>query len=188
VGIISVVLGLYLIFFAYKIGEKVENSALTLAKAVRSGSWMIPFAALTMIFMIAGISYGFDSALHVVNNDFVLQIILFASGAIWLWTFACLSWFTGKFFNLWLSTSKIHYSYLVVSLSVFAIAFILQGALDSIMYFLGYRTLNDIFVFLEILTGFMLALFGGLLNTALRNQGQINASSTDAEKSIEPSN
>jgi putative membrane protein len=76
----------------------------------------------------------------------------------------------------------------VVSLSVFAIAFILQGALDSIMYFLGYRTLNDIFVFLEILTGFMLALFGGLLNTALRNQGQINASSTDAEKSIEPSN
>ncbi|MDD1743972.1 MAG: DUF373 family protein, partial [Methanomassiliicoccales archaeon] len=107
-GIISVVLGLYLIFYAYKIGEKVENSALGLARAVRSGSWMIPFAALTMIFLIAGVSYGFDAASRVVNNDFVLQAILFASGTIWLWTFAGLSWFTGKFFNLWLSTNKIH--------------------------------------------------------------------------------
>jgi putative membrane protein len=76
----------------------------------------------------------------------------------------------------------------VVTLSVFAIAFILQGALDSTMYFLGYRTFNEIFVFLEILAGFMLALFGGLLNTALRNQGQVNAIVQEAEKSIEPSN
>ena len=111
------------------VGERVENSALGLARAVRSGSWMIPFAALTMIFVIAGVSYGFDAASHVVNNDFVLQAILFASGTIWLWTFAGLSWFTGKFFNLWLSTNKIHYSYLVVTLSVFAIAFISRSSL-----------------------------------------------------------
>jgi len=188
VGIISIVLGLYLIFYAYKVGEKVENSALGLARAVRSGSWMIPFAALTMIFLIAGVSYGFDAASRVVNNDLVLQAILFASGTIWLWTFAGLSWFTGKFFNLWLSTNKIHYSYLVVTLSVFAIAFILQGALDATMYFLGYRTFNDIFVFFEILTGFMLALFGGLLNTALRNQDQMRAGQAEAEKPVESSN
>jgi putative membrane protein len=187
-GIISVVLGLYLIFYAYKIGEKVENSALNLARAVRSGSWMIPFAALTMILLVAGISYGVDAASHVVNNDFVLQVILFVSGTIWLWTFAGLTWSAGKFFNLWLSTSKIHYSYLVVTLSVFAIAFILQGALDSTMYFLGYRTFNEVFVFLEILAGFMLALFGGLLNAALRNQGQASTNVPEAEKPIESSN
>ena len=148
---------------------------------------MIPFAALTMILLIAGISYGFEAASNVINDDFVLQAILFASGTIWLWTFAGLTWSSGKFVNLWLSTSKVHYSYLVVTLSVIAIAFILQGALDATLYFLGYRAFNEIFVFFEILTGFMLALFGGLLNAALRNQNEMKGEQLEVEKSIEPS-
>jgi putative membrane protein len=71
-----------------------------------------------------------------------------------------------------LSTSKIHWSYIVFTLSVFAIGFISQGAIDATMYFLGYTTFNEGFLVLEILAGFLLAIFSGLLNSALRNLSQ----------------
>ena len=169
VGVIAIVLGLYLIFYAYKVGERVTSSINRAGRAIRSGSQMIPFAVLSVILAIAGITYGLDAAAAVDQSDITLQLILFVGSTLWLWLFAALSYATGKFINLYFSTSKVYKVYIVVTLTLFAIGFIIQGALDSAMYFLNYTHFAEGLIVVEILAGFLLAIFSGLLNSTLRS-------------------
>jgi putative membrane protein len=188
-GSIGIILGLYLIFYAYKVGEKVTRAVGRAGKAVRSGSQMIPFAALAGVFVLAGITYGIDAATSATNGDITLQVLLFISGSLWLWMFAAFSYATGKFVNLFFSTGKVHWSYIVVTLTVFAIGFIVQGAVDSAELFLGYRSFQDLLIVLEILTGFLLAVFGGVLNASMRVQAAQHAIEGDeAPEALETSN
>jgi len=170
-GFISVVLGIYLIFYSYHVGERISQGTKHVAKAIRSGSQMIPFAVLSVIFILAGIVYGLDAAESVPPQDLTLQVLMFLGAILWLWLFAAFSYAAGRFASLFLSTNKLHWSYIVLTLSMFAIGFISQGAIDATMYFLGYTVYNEGFLVLEILAGFLLAIFSGLLNSAMRNLG-----------------
>jgi putative membrane protein len=169
-GVIGILLGLYLIFYAYKVGERVSRSFKSAARAVRSGSLMIVFAALAAVFLLAGITNGIDAAASATNGDITLQLLLFISGALWFWMFAAFSYATGKFVSMFFATAKVYWTYIVVTLTVFAIGFIVQGAVDSAELFLGYNTFSDLLIVLEILTGFLLAVFGGVLNASMRVQ------------------
>jgi hypothetical protein len=71
---------------------------------------------------------------------------------------------------------------------VFAIGFISQGAIDATMYFLNYRHYNEAFIVLEIVTGFLLATFGGLLNFAMRAQSPQALAESESSEGVESSN
>jgi putative membrane protein len=171
-GTIALVLGIYLIFYAYRVGDRTRNWSIRAGRAVRSGSQMIPFAVLTVVFIIAGLAYGVDAALSDPDADIFLQIIVFVSANLWMWAFAIFCYETGRFLNHYLSKGKVYWTYLVLSVTVFAIAFILQGALDASEFFLGYRSYDEGIIILEMMTGFLLGVFGGLLNTSLRNMAK----------------
>jgi len=169
-GFLGVALGIYLIFYAYHVGERTANGAKRTVKAIRSGSQMIPFAVLTVIFLIAGLAAGMNAAGTVTDGDLTLQVLLFMGGTLWLWMLAVFSYAAGKFVNLYLADGKLHWTYIVTTLSVFAIGFITQGAIDATLFFLGYQDFEEVFLVLEILTGFLLAGFSGLLSSSLRAQ------------------
>ena len=169
-GFLGVALGFYLMFYAYHVGERTMTALSRTAKAVKSGSQMIPFTVLTMIFLIAGIAAGLNAAESATTDDLTLQALLFMGGTLWLWMFAAFCYAAGKFVNLFLADGKVHWTYIVTILSVFAIGFITQGAIDATMYFLGYHSYDELFLGLEILAGFLLAGFSGLLNSSLRTQ------------------
>jgi putative membrane protein len=169
-GFLGVALGIYLIFYAYHVGERTANGAKRTVRAIRSGSQMIPFAVLTVIFLIAGLAAGMNAAGTVTDGDLTLQVLLFMGGTLWLWMLAAFSYAAGKFVNLYLADGKLHWTYIVTTLSVFAIGFITQGAIDATLFFLGYQDFEEVFLVLEILTGFLLAGFSGLLSSSLRAQ------------------
>ncbi|MEM0449628.1 MAG: DUF373 family protein [Methanomassiliicoccales archaeon] len=178
-GFLGLALGIYLISYAYHVGERSINGAKKIARAIRSGSQMIPFAVLSFIFLIAGIAAGSNAANTAEDESLVLKSLLFLGGVLWLWAFAALSYAAGKFVNLFLSEGKMHWGYLVTTLSIFAIAFIIQGAIDSTMFFLGFQDFDEIFLMLEILAGFLLAGFSGLLGATLRAQSNQSMKNTN---------
>jgi len=183
VGSISLVLGLYLLVFAYKVVERSREFSRKAGRAVRSGSQMIPFAILSIVLILLGIVYGLDAAKADPQASLLIQTLLFVSGTLWAWVFALISYQTGCFVNHFLSQGKIYSSYLVVSVTVFAIGFIIQGALDASQFFLGYRSYKEVIIVLEVVTGFLLAVFGGLLSTSMRSIATVVAESLDkAEK------
>ena len=169
-GFLGVALGLYLIFYAYHVGERTLSALSKTAKAIKSGSQMILFAVLAAIFLIAGVAAGLNAAQLANTDDLTYQVLLFMGGALWPWMFAAFCYASGKFVSLFLDDGKVHWTYIVTILSVFAIGFITQGAIDVTIFILDYQEYDQVFIGLEILAGFLLAGFSGLLNASLRAQ------------------
>jgi uncharacterized membrane protein len=169
-GFLGVALGLYLIFYAYHVGERTMSALSKTARAIKSGSQMILFAVLAAIFLIAGVAAGLNAAQLANTDDLTYQVLLFMGGALWPWMFAAFCYASGKFVSLFLDDGKVHWTYIVTILSVFAIGFITQGAIDVTIFILGYQEYDQVFIGLEVLAGFLLAGFSGLLNTSLRAQ------------------
>ncbi|MGD1060958.1 MAG: DUF373 family protein [Methanomassiliicoccales archaeon] len=184
-GVIAIVIGLYLIFYAYRVGEKVSHGFVRAGRAVRSGSLMIPFAVTSLILIIGGITNGLDAASSAQTDDFTLQALLFMGAALWMWMFAGVSYTAGRLISQYIHNGKVQWTYIVLTLSVLAIAFIGQGAIDATMYFLNFHHYNEVFIILEILSGFLLAAFGGLLNLTLRRQAVGTTSEVEAPEALE---
>ncbi len=168
-GGISFVIGLYSILYAYRVGERTRQWTANTSKAIRSGSQMIPFAVLSVLLFFLGIIYGFDAAQAAPASEGIEQILLFASGTLWMWVFAYFTFQTGKVVNHYLSKGRIAWPFLVASVTVFAVGFITQGALDATQIFLDFKNYDQVVVILEIICGFLLAVFGGLLNTSMHH-------------------
>jgi len=167
-GSIALVLGVYLLFYAYKVANRVAAWYHSTGHAIRSGSQMIPFAILAVACIFIGVFFGVEAANADPDVDIVQKVLLFANATLWMWAFALFSFETGRFVNQYLATGKVYWSYMVISVTVFAISFILQASLDASLFFLGYSNLNQTVIFLEILAGFLLMGFGGLMNTNLK--------------------
>ena len=145
-AMIWLVVGAYLLAFAYKAGDRLKHISLEVGKAVRSGSALIPFAILAVLLLLLGILYGFDAATKSPEFDLTQQILLFAGGTLWLWVFAFFTYQIGLLTNTMLSRGKLAYSTLVASVTVFAIGFIIQGALDAAQIFFGFGNFDQVVV------------------------------------------
>jgi putative membrane protein len=168
-GSIALVLGVYLLVYAYKVADRIASWYSSTGHAIRSGSQMIPFAILSGVCVFVGVFFGIEAANANPDVDIIQKILLFSNATVWMWAFAIFSYETGKFVNHYLSTSKVYWAYLVISVTVFAISFIIQGSLDAAMIFLGYSNINQSIIFLEIMSGFLLMGFSGLININLKS-------------------
>jgi len=168
-GMLATVLGLYLIGYAFKIGERTKDSLTRMGRAVRTGSQMIPFAIITVILFIMGIILGLNNVNTNPSSDFTIQTIQFAEGVLWLWAFSFISFETGRFISFYLNHSTVYWPHIVATLTVFASGFIIQGAIDASLLFLKQTNVGEAVIFLEFVAGFLLAVFGTLLNISLRS-------------------
>ncbi|HHT74842.1 MAG TPA: DUF373 family protein [Methanomassiliicoccaceae archaeon] len=181
-SMIWLVVGTYLLAFAYKAGDRVKQLSVDVGRAIRSGSTLIPFAILSVLLFLLGILYGFDAATESPDFDLAQQLLLFIGGTLWLWVFAFFIYQVGLLVSNMLTKGKIAYSTLVASVTVFAIGFIMQGALDAAHIFFGFNSYDQVVVFLEVLTGFLLAVFGGLLNASFQPADEEESDSEPLEK------
>ncbi|TFG57499.1 MAG: DUF373 family protein [Methanomassiliicoccus sp.] len=183
-GMISLVLGIYLIFFAYKLAERIDNSFRHFVEGVKNGSQMIPFAILAAILFLAGIFFAWDSLTRDTESSALSLLLKTSSILLWMWVFAFFSYQTGKFINHYLSFGKIYSTSLIVSISLFAIAFILQASFDMATLIFGYPNYGEYVIFLEVMVGFLLGGFSGLINLNLK--GYARKLSSEVEGEIEP--
>jgi len=171
-SVILLVLGLYLIWWAFEFGLKVRKTA----RAMRQGSLAIPFALVAIMLFIVGIFLGYDSALSYASmhlpseRSFGVLIVLFIQAAVWPFVFAIMSYEIGRALMWFLQHGKIRWSYLIAVISLFATGFIIQGVADAIDFFLGHAEYDTLFIYAEIATGVMVAIFGAVLNSSLRSE------------------
>ncbi|MCX6650788.1 MAG: DUF373 family protein [Methanomassiliicoccales archaeon] len=183
-GMIALVMGIYLLFFAYKVAERVENSLRNTGKAIKNGSQMIPYAILSVILFLAGIFFAQDVLSQDTEASATSQLLKLSSVLLWMWVFSIFCYQMGKFVNHYFSFGKIYSTSLVVSTSMFAIAFILQGSFDLAAVVLGYANYEEAIIFLQFLVGFLLAGFSSLINANMKSYSR--PAKVDAEKESEP--
>jgi putative membrane protein len=185
-GMIALVLGLYMLFFAYRVFERVNQSIKNTGTAIRNGSQMIPFVIVSILLFLAGIIFAMDAAASRSEAGYVIQSFNVLSIFLWMWSFSLFSYQMGKLVNHYLTNNKLYVTSLVVSVSLFAIAFILQAAFDIVALVFGYPNPGEYFIVLMVVVGFLLAAFSGLLNMNMRNYTHMAKQAQEAE--VEPQN
>jgi len=170
--VILIVLGIYLIWWAYELDRK----ARAIARSMRQGSLAIPFALVSIMLVIIGLFLGFDSAnaysssLLPNERSYGVQIVVFIQSFIWPIVFSVLSYEVGKSLMWFLQNGKVKWSNLIAIISVFATGFMVHGVADALDYFLGHATFETLFIYAEIVTGIMVAIFGAVLYASLRSE------------------
>jgi len=167
-GMIALLLGLYMIFYAYRVAERLENSLRSTATAVKDGSQMIPFVILSVLLFLAGIIFALDAMSGDMDASFLSQMLKVMSILLWMWAFSFFSFQMGKFVNHYLSFGKVYVTSIVVSISTFAIVFIMHASFDLVALIFGYPHYGESFIFLMVLVGFLLAGFSGLINMNMK--------------------
>ncbi len=175
-GVIGVVLGLYLIGWAYHWASIIQQRITRTRKAVRQGSLTIPFAIVGLVLVSVGLLIGYDMATvyreSLLSNErsLAISILLFVSGAVWFGVFGVFAYETGKSVTAFLQTGKIKWSFIVMMVSVLATGFIIQGAVDAMEFFVSYGEPDRTIIFAEMITGIMIAVFSAVLNASLRSE------------------
>jgi putative membrane protein len=177
-GVIGIVLGVYLIGWAYHWGERLEKRMINARKAIKQGSLTIPFAIVALVMIIVGVLIGYDVAnvyregLLPSERSVAISILLFVSGSVWFIVFGVFAYESGKSVTAFLQTGKIRWSFIVMMVSVLATGFIIQGAVDAMKMLLNYeeQEIGAVIIFAEMITGILIAVFSSVLNASLRNE------------------
>ncbi|OGS42438.1 MAG: hypothetical protein A3K67_01995 [Euryarchaeota archaeon RBG_16_62_10] len=178
-GVIGVVLGFYLIGWAYHWAELTQRRLRRTKKSIRQGSLAIPFAIFGLVLAVVGVLMGYDTAvvyreaLLPEERSLSITILLFVSGAVWFVVFGVFVYETGKSVTAFIQTGKIKWSFIVMMVSVLATGFIIQGAIDAMQFFAMPGERETDFVIMtaaEIVTGILIAIFGTVLNASLRSE------------------
>lgn len=175
-GAIGVVLGLYLIGWAYRWAEVFSERVTHMRRSVRQGSLVIPFAIIGIVLAAVGALIGYDMAtayresLLPAERSMAISILIFVSGAVWFVVFGVFAYETGKSVTAFLQTGKIRWSFIVMMVSVLATGFIVQGSTDALSYFVGYGDYDILIIMAEMITGILIAVFSSVLNASLRSE------------------
>ncbi|UCE44760.1 MAG: DUF373 family protein [Methanobacteriota archaeon] len=185
-GATAVVLGVYLIGWAYRWAERTSHRLTRMRRSIRQGSLAIPFAIVGLVLAVVGILIGYDMALtyreallpH--ERSLAISILVFVSGCVWFIVFGVFAYESGKSITAFLQTGKIKWSFIVMMVSVLATGFIIQGSVDALEYFLKYSDYDLVIIFSEMATGIMIAIFSSVLNASLRREAERKSAASGA--------
>jgi len=175
-GVLGIVLGLYLIGWAYQWASFMRQRVFRAKRAIRQGSLTIPFAIVALVLFVVGGLVGYDMAtvyregLLPNERSLAISILLFASGVAWFFVFGVFVYESGKSVTAFLQTGKIKWSFIVMMVSVLATGFIIQGAVDAMEFFVWKSQADLVVIFAEMITGILIAIFSSFLYASLRNE------------------
>ena len=185
-GVVGVVLGLYLVGWAYRWGELFAQRMTNTKRSLRQGSLAIPFAIIGFVIAVVGILIGYDLAMayraSLLEHDrsLAISILIFVSGAVWFVVFGVFCYESGKSVTAFLQTGKIRWSFIVMMVSVLATGFIVQGSADALSFFVGHGDYDIVIILAEIITGILIAIFSSVLNASLRSESSRKGSTSGA--------
>ncbi len=165
-GAISITVGIYLVGWAYQVVRHTKDLLAKASRAAQRGSVFIPFVFVSVIFLILGILFGLDS-LSRKSASISGDIVMLISAMVWPWVFSVFFFELGKTINDYIHHSGIRMDLVVMIISVFALGFIIQGALDAVEYFTSSSGVNPFIIVLEITTGILIAVFGAVMSSTI---------------------
>ena len=182
-GVIGIVIGFYLIGWAYHWAESIDRRMKSVRKSVRQGSLAIPFAIVGLVLVIVGILVGYDSSMAYWESllpserSISTTILKFVAAAVWFVVFGVFAYESGRSVT---ATGKIRWSFIVMMISVLATGFIIQGAVDALNVFVGQSDYSLSMVIAEMVTGILIAIFSSVLNASLRTETEQRGASPGA--------
>ena len=167
-SIVIFVIGFFLILHGYGLIDRLIEYVEYGVKNIRSGNVAITFSLLSLALIIVGISVGIYSIWDTQIKDPIYIVSEFAVNALWPIIFAIMFWDIGKLVNNFIKLKKVNRSFLVGTIAVIGIGFLLQGLLDTISTILGYGAVDNMSILLEFIGGIILTVSASILQSNFR--------------------
>ena len=179
--IVTFVIGLMLCLYAYRVGDRLFNFAMRMLANVKSGDPTVIFTILALMLFSVGILLGIMAAFNQYAIDNGQRILTFFSNSLWVLAFAYICNDFGKFLESYIEKKRIVLGFMVGTLMIFAGAFIIQAALDTMAVVFAYDIMGSDLILLEFMVGFVFA--AAAAATQLSYKRFLNAQRNRAEQS-----
>jgi len=156
--IVLFAIGLILCLYAYKAWERLVKYFFNMLNNVKQGDptvlFLIAAAALFCIGMVLGVIAA--TSPHIISDGH--RVMIFISNSMWMFAFAYICNDFGKFIKRYIEERKIMLGFIVGTMMIFALAFIMQASLDTLAVFFDYNIIGQEMIMVEFATGFTFAL------------------------------
>ncbi|MHB1932261.1 MAG: DUF373 family protein [Thermoplasmata archaeon] len=168
----TLVLGLYLIFWTFDFDEAIFDALRSASTDIRQGSIAFGFGLFSVALVGVGFLSGYNGYLRAapVASPFVSVIDFFLDGLLW-WIAGAILWECGRALRRYLATDRFPRSWAVAMVSILGIGSMSYGILFVAEYLDGVAIPRALAVMIGfVVAGFALVIGGALLHQRLRGR------------------
>ncbi|MFW6141044.1 MAG: DUF373 family protein [Candidatus Saliniplasma sp.] len=167
VGLISFVLGLYIIGRIFELDRKALQAYFDLKRAISTAAVWLPFTIVAILLVLGSTQLGWSAILELDEPSLFIAFLTFASTVIWWWIGAILLHELGQVIDIYLKQGKIKKSFWAILFSLLALTFIFWGAFGYIRVMVGMEASNILpMVAINITLGLLIGVLGGITHTS----------------------
>ena len=167
-SIVVVIIGLIFLMYGYSLGEWMQKTYSKMMDDVKTGNLSILFTVLALALFFSGLVLGTISVLNMRELSEIYLFLSFASNLLWLLVFALICNSFGKVLDTYIKSGKFNRSFLIATITILAIAFVVQAVLDIISSMSGYAYSEENLMVYELVIGIAFGVCAALLQVSFR--------------------
>jgi putative membrane protein len=131
---LSVLLGIYLIFWTFDIDEAIIDSVRSASNDIRQGSVAFGFGIFSMALVGAGFLTGYNIEVAHPADSPLARLLLFLNAALIWWLFGGLVWEGGRALRRYFVRGRFPRSFPIATTSIIGIGFVAYGVVFLVQY------------------------------------------------------
>jgi len=167
-SIVVVIIGLIFLMYGYSIGEWIQKTYSKTMEDMKTGNLSILFTVLAIALFVSGVVLGAISVMNMRELSEIYLILSFASNLLWLLVFALICHSFGKVIDTYIKSRRFNRSFLIATITILAIAFVMQAVLDIISSMSGYAYSEENLMVYELIIGIAFGVCAALLQVSFR--------------------
>lgn len=173
VGLISFVLGVYIIGRIFELDRKLLRTYFDLKRAISTAAVWLPFTIVAILVVLGSTQLGWSAILELDDPSMFIAFLTFASTVIWWWIGALLLHELGQVIDIYLKHGEIKRSFWAIFFSLLALTFIFWGAFRYIRVMVGMEAGNVLPMVAIIITlGLLIGILGGITHAGFEEESQ----------------
>ncbi len=175
-GIITFVLGLFLVQNAFRIRESIRSGIKRGKRSIYQGDVTIPMFIFAVIIFILGIVRGYEAVTLAVspNNHLTALILYFLDSSFYWFMSAWLIFESRRMVNAMIHRETIPRGFWSLSMFIVASTFLMLGLIHYMMFSWNLTTADQLQYITEIIIGLGIALGGAVLQRRVRSETWIS--------------
>lgn len=168
---LSIVLGVYLVFWTFDIDEAVIDSIRSASTDIRTGSIAFGFGLFSIALVGVGFLTGYNVYIGHPNDTPLARVLLYVNeGLIW-WLAAGVVWESGRAIRRYLARGRLPASLPIATTSIVGIGFVTYGVLYLVQFLEALAGTGQLYAIVAtILIGLSLIIAAGVLSQYLKTR------------------
>ncbi len=163
---LSILLGIYLIFWTFDIDEAIIDSIRSASTDIRQGSVAFGFGLFAVALVGVGFLQGYNAYYSGSSVQILDQAVLFLQAGLLWWIFGAIVWESGRAIRRMFSRGRFPRSFLVATTSIVGIGLVSYGIVYLVRFLEGVERASQ----LPLLVGLVVSGFGLIIGAGVLQQ------------------